>query len=162
MSTKHLKPIIFLSMCILGCLFFEFFGTRGGQTAGSTQTKTLPPVSPRVFRTPLSTPQEPLTDFQKSKFYRTIVDNNLFRPLGWTPPRPREPYRLIGTLISTDGNHNAQAILQHTTTGGTTTVTIGDQLDKDTTVVDIQSKQVTLKKNGRQRTLKLNTTPLIK
>ena len=26
-----------------------------------------------------------LTDFQKSDLYRTIIDNNLFRPLGWIP-----------------------------------------------------------------------------
>ena len=29
----------------------------------------------------------------QSEFYCTIIDNNLFRPLGWTPPRPKEPYR---------------------------------------------------------------------
>lgn len=37
--------------------------------------------------------------FDASKaYYRTIIENNLFRPLGWTPPRPVEPYRLIGAL----------------------------------------------------------------
>ena len=27
----------------------------------------------------------------QSDFYRTIVDNNLFRPLGWTPPARSNP-----------------------------------------------------------------------
>lgn len=100
--------------------------------------------------------------FQKSDFYRTIIDNNLFRPLGWRPPRPREPYRLIGTIIPTDGKTGAQAIFQ-TTRGNTTyTVPLGDTLDTDTTVIDIQPKQVTLEKAGKQRTLKLNITLWIK
>ena len=40
--------------------------------------------------------------FETEAFYRTIIDNNLFRPLGWTPPRPIEPYRLIGTILPID------------------------------------------------------------
>lgn len=168
MSTNHLKMIVFISICGLGLLIFGFFGTRGLQTAVSTQTKTetrtetILSVSPRVFRKSLSPPQESLTDFQNTDFYRTIRDNNLFRPLGWTPPVPREPYRLIGTLIPTDGKSNAQALVRATATGNTHIVRIGDTLDKDTTVRDIASKQITLCKAGHQRTLKLNTTPLIK
>lgn len=162
MSTTHLKTIVFISICVLGVLILGFFGTRGLQTAGSTQTKnetrTEPifPVSPRVFRKPLSPSQGTLKFFQKSDFYRTIIDNNLFRPLGWTPPRPREPYRLIGTLIPTDANTPKQAILQRTPAGRTYTVTIGETLDNDTKVVDISSKQVTLSTAGVQRSLKLN------
>ena len=38
----------------------------------------------------------------------------------------------------------------------------GDTLDADTTVIDIQSKQITLEKAGQQRTLKFNPTPWIK
>ena len=118
--------------------------------------------TPRASR-PLQFPASSQTDdFQDSDFYRTIIDNNLFRPLGWRPARPREPYRLIGTLIPTDGITGARAILQ-TTRGNTTyTVTQGDTLDVDTTVIDIQAKQVTLEKAGRQRTLKFNPTPWLK
>ena len=39
--------------------------------------------------------------FDSETFYRMIINNNLFRPLGWTPPRPIEPYRLLGTLLPT-------------------------------------------------------------
>jgi len=119
-------------------------------------------VSPRVFRSRSTTPHDSLTDFQKTEFYRTIVDNNLFHPLGWTPPHPREPYRLIGTLIPRTENTPKQAILQKTPAGRTYTVRIGNKLDADTTVTDIQSKQVTLQRNGQHRTFTLNTTPLIK
>lgn len=107
-------------------------------------------------------PKENLTNFQKSDFYRTIIDNNLFRPLGWRPPRPRETYRLLGTVIPTDGNTEPKAILQATTINRTHTVTLGEKLDKDTIVTNIQPKQVTLEKAGQQRTLTLNPTSWIK
>ena len=115
-----------------------------------------------TFNRTRTRPSDTLKEAENSEFYRTIIDNNLFRPLGWRPPRPQEPYRLIGTLIPTDGRTGAQAFIQ-TTHGNTTyTVTRGDTLDADTTVIDIQAKQVTLEKSGQQRTLKLNPTPWLK
>ncbi|MDE0327319.1 MAG: hypothetical protein OXN27_25610 [Candidatus Poribacteria bacterium] len=94
--------------------------------------------------------------FDSESYYRTIIDNNLFRPLGWTSPRPKEPYRLLGTIVSPDADTPPQAILQ-TTVGNTTRIVVtGEKLDPDTAVVDIQPKQVTLSTKGQQRTLKLN------
>lgn len=168
MFRKSLKTIVFISIGVLGFLLFEGLGTRRVQTAASRQpktetlTETTLSVSPRVFRKPLSTPQQTLTDFQKTEFYRTIVDNNLFRPLGWRPPRKREPYRLIGTLIPTDGQMPPQAILLTTRGHQTLTLSVGDKLDADTTLMDIQPKQVTLEKVGQRRTLKLNIAPWLK
>ena len=91
--------------------------------------------------------------FWQSDFYRTIIDNNLFRPLGWTPPCPIEPYRLLGTKLARDANTPPQAIVQAVTTNTTHIVTLGSNLGVDTQVVDIQSKQVTLSTQGQQRTL---------
>ena len=168
MSTKHLKPIVLISICVLFFMIFGFFGTRRLQTADSTQTKnetrteTILPVSPRVFRKPLSSQQMDLPDFQQSNFYLTIIDNNLFRPLGWRPPRPKEPYRLLGTILPNNGKSPSQAILQATTENRIHVVTPGDKLGTDTTITDIQPKQVTLEKAGQQRTLKLNPRPLLK
>ena len=91
--------------------------------------------------------------FWQSDFYRTIIDNNLFRPLGWTPPRPIEPYRLLGTKLARDANTPPQAIVQAVTTNMTHIVTLGSNLDVDTQVVDIQTKQVTLSTQEQQRIL---------
>lgn len=100
--------------------------------------------------------------FRDTEFYRTIIDNNLFRPLGWRLPRPREPYRLLGTIIPTNREMPPQAILQTTSRNQTRTISLGEKLDADTTVTDIQLKQVTLKKIGEKpRILTLNTTPVI-
>ena len=150
-------------MCF-GGVYFGFVllkpaRTQPTSTADITRKKRIasPPVGSKD-----PTENDRLRAFQKTDFYRTIVDNNLFRPLGWRPPRPREPYRLLGTLIPTDANTPKQAILQRTTSERIATVSIGEALDSDTTVTDIQSKQVTLETNGKQRTLHLNTTPLLK
>jgi len=97
-----------------------------------------------------------LQQFQKTDFYRTIIENNLFRPLGWTPPRPKEPYRLIGTLIPRDDTTPPRAFLQTTTGNITHIVSPGDKIDDHTKVVEIQNKQVTLSTNGKQRTLRLH------
>ena len=92
-----------------------------------------------------------------SPFYRMIIDNNLFRPLGWTPPRPQELYRLTGTLIPRDDETHPKALLLATATQRTHIVTIGDTIGKDTIVTKIEPKQVTLETSGQQRTLRLNT-----
>ena len=95
--------------------------------------------------------------FDSVSYYRPIIENNLFRPLGWHPRVPVEPYRLIGTILPRDDNTPAQAILQ--TTAGKTThiVSIGDPLDASTVVVGISGKSVALSTEGRERTLALNT-----
>lgn len=93
--------------------------------------------------------------FDAEAFKRTIVENNLFRPLGWTPPRPIEPYRLIGTILPRSENTPRKAIIQSTAGNTTYIVFSGERLDADTEVVSIASKQVVLSTNGQQRTLKL-------
>ena len=129
-----------------------------------TQTHTHPqPLEKLSTRGPLNThrreavatQQETLTNFQNSDFYHTIIDNNLFRPLGWTPPRPIEPYRLLGTLVARDANTPPRAILQTTAGNKTQIVTTGEKLDADTEIVEIRDKQVTLETNGQTRTLHL-------
>ena len=121
--------------------------------------KTIGVSTPRsaTKRPPLTKDREAEVPFQETEFYRTIVDNNIFRPLGWSPERPQEPYRLTGTLIPTDGKKSPQAIIQATQGNKTYIVTIGDTLSKDTIITDIRHKQITLEKSGRQRTLKLRT-----
>ena len=110
------------------------------------------PARPQYRRVPLTSPV--VFDAEVS-FKRTIIDNNLFRPLGWTPPRPIEPYRLIGTILPRSANTPPKAIIQ--TTAGETTyiVTTGEPLDASTRLVSIESKQVTLSRNGQMRTLHL-------
>ena len=123
--------------------------------------KEIPPNALSRLR---DQPRSPVRPFQSSAlppypsdFYRTIIDNNLFRPLGWTPPHPIKPYRLLGTILPRDGHTPPQAILQAIATNKTHIVTIGDRLDADTQVVEIQAKQIRLETAGQQKTLHLKS-----
>lgn len=93
--------------------------------------------------------------FDAAAYYRPILEYNLFRPLGWTPPRPVEPYRLIGTILPRDANTPAKAILESNSGNQTFIVSVGDRFDDATEVVEIRPKQVVLSTNGKKRTLRL-------
>ena len=91
--------------------------------------------------------------WRESAFYRTIIENNIFRPLGWTPPKPTTVYRLLGTIISIDGT-NGQAILQEIASERLHFLRVGDGVG-DATVTEILSKEVKLDKAGRRISLKM-------
>ena len=113
------------------------------------------PVKVRTAETELRRVQQTPPVFETETYYRTIIDNNLFRPLGWTPPRPTEPYRLLGTSLPRSANTLPRAILQSTTGNKTYIVSPGEKIDASTEVVSRESKQVTLSTDGKQRTLRL-------
>ena len=91
---------------------------------------------------------------ENAAFYRTIVDHNLFRPLGWTPPNNEPSYSLVGTAVDPNGAIS-QATLLEKRSNRYHFVTIGTKVS-DMTVKDIQAKQVTLDKAGE--TVKLKTS----
>ena len=95
--------------------------------------------------------------FDAKAYYPPIIENNLFRPLGWAPRRTIDLYRLLGTIIPTTTNALPKAIIQTTTGHQTYIVSPGEKLDADTEVISIQQKQVTLAKKGVHRTLQLPT-----
>jgi len=89
---------------------------------------------------------------ENAAFYKVIIDNNLFRPLGWAPPKNEPTYSLVGTVVDANGTI-AQATLLEKRSNRYHFVTVGETLD-DMTVKDIQAKQVTLDKAGETITLK--------
>ena len=92
---------------------------------------------------------------ENAAFYKTIIDHNLFRPLGWTPPNNEPSYSLIGTKAVDANGAISQATLLERRSNRYHFVTIGTKLG-DMTVTDIQAKQVTLDKAGE--TIKLKTS----
>ncbi len=100
----------------------------------------------------------PVVDFDSVAYYRPIIEYNLFRPLGWTPPVPREPYRLVGTILPRAPDAGfPQAIIEATGGGVSHIVSVGDALDSVTTVTGIESKSVVLETSGLERTLTLGS-----
>lgn len=89
---------------------------------------------------------------ENAAFYKVIIDNNLFRPLGWTAPNNEPAYSLIGTAVGADGAVS-QATLLEKRSNRYHFVTIGSKLG-DVTVKDIQAKQVVLDNAGKPITLK--------
>lgn len=100
----------------------------------------------------VTTPEQ---SWRESAFYRTIVENNIFRPLGWTPPNPTPVYRLLGTVISADGT-SVQAILQEIASSRLYFLKVGDKVG-DAILREILPKQVKLDKSGQTVRLKLST-----
>ena len=87
-------------------------------------------------------------------FYRVIIEYNLFRPLGWTPPHPQPVYRLLGTFISIEGTES-QAILQVIASKQLHFLKVGDSIG-GAEVTEILSKQMTLQQPEQILTLKLD------
>ena len=150
-------------LLIAGAFILFLFVVVVGVLSPSPRSPEREPIPIEIlpaerFQRPASAPPRQVSDWRAEAFYRTIIDNNLFRPLGWRPPVPREPYRLIGTILPRSETHTPpQAIIESTIGNTTYIVSIGEPLDAETEVVSIESKQVTLSTNGEQRTLSLNT-----
>ena len=96
---------------------------------------------------------------ENAAFYETIVDHNLFRPLGWTPPNNEPAYSLVGTAVDPNGAIS-QATLLEKRSNRYHFVTIGTKLG-DMTVKDIQAKRVILDKAGEDITLKTGELQLL-
>lgn len=91
---------------------------------------------------------------ENAAFYKTIIDHNLFRPLGWTPPNNEPSYSLVGTKAVDANGAISQATLLEKRSNRYHFVTIGTKIG-DMTVTDIQAEQVTLDKAGEPIKLKI-------
>ena len=89
---------------------------------------------------------------QEQDFYRVIVENNLFRPLGWQAPNREPKYVLVATLIESHGRR-AKALLMESRSNEIYYVTIGEKV-RNATVEMIESRQVHLNISGEILTLK--------
>ena len=86
-------------------------------------------------------------DTTPDTFYQFIIDNNLFRSLGWKPPKQQPDYILIGTAVFQNAADSKAFILDRRS-NHLHIVKLGDTLD-DVRVKQIQAKQVTLHKKGK-------------
>ncbi|MFQ6039605.1 MAG: hypothetical protein ACE5PV_02010 [Candidatus Poribacteria bacterium] len=88
-----------------------------------------------------------------NEYYKSIVDKNLFRPLGWGGDDKRGPaFRLIGTVINK--SKKPKALIFQLSNNTTHYVAVGDKIG-NATVKSIDEKSVTLNQDGGKE-LKLN------
>lgn len=152
-----IKNLIQLSIVITVLIGIRFLHVPKPTTP---ETQEHSPVATRALQPkPRPRAQPPIENPMDNEFYRIIVDNNLFRPLGWKPPaKNKTTYRLLGTL--TNSERSARAILQNKTSQRTYTVSIGETFG-DFQVTEIQPRRVTLKKGNQHVRLSLDNTLLI-
>ncbi len=162
-----LKYIHILSILIIGCLVVGYFHVQRAAERPTRKIYVVPEMAhkPSVKRrnSKLYAHLKPKPIDQQELFFSTIVDNNIFAPLGWKPKKPTPIYRLIGTYIPVGREIEATAILQETREGATIRiVSIGTKLGEDTVVTDIQPKQIILKKGKLRIPLRLATIQFLK
>lgn len=87
-----------------------------------------------------------------SDFYKVIVDNSLFRPLGWRPPNKEPEYAFIGTATD-DNGVISKAFLEEKRSNNFYNAMVGDKVG-DAVVKEIKENQITLDKNGESITLR--------
>jgi len=95
-----------------------------------------------------------------SDFYNVIIDNNIFRPLGWRPPNREPQYTLIGAAINPNGTR-MEAFISEERSNEFYIVGIGDKVG-DAIVKEIQQKKVTLDKNGETITVRKGNMQFLK
>ena len=131
---KHLKIIkFFLIGGIIGCLLAENLYAQDEDN------------------------KKPSNDNQN--FYRVIVENNLFRALGWRKPKREPDYVLIGTLIEQNGKV-AKAFVMEQRSSRYYSVSVGEKIGKST-VEKIEANQISLNSAGKTVTLKTDSVQFL-
>ena len=69
-----------------------------------------------------------------------IVDNNIFRPLGWRPPNKEPEYTFVGTRVDSSGTV-AEAYVLETRSNQFFMASIGDKIG-DAIVKEIKKKEI--------------------
>ncbi|MDE0423981.1 MAG: hypothetical protein OXN25_03815 [Candidatus Poribacteria bacterium] len=149
-------------ICILCCLFGLY--CLQAQTAAPTQatkrfsephsTKAPGPLKTRVF-----VERDAFSESIDSEFYQTIIQNNLFAPLGTVlNPNsvPGDTLVLLGTRVYPSDPVAASAWLKNTMTGEYREVFLGDSM-AGLMLTEVQPRQVTLEGADETVILKLKT-----
>jgi hypothetical protein len=88
------------------------------------------------------------------EYYKSIVNNNLFRSLGWGGEnKAGPPFRLIGTVISR--GKNPKALIFEFASNRTHYVAVGEKIG-NAKVESIDEKSVTINQDDQEEPLKLN------
>ena len=88
------------------------------------------------------------------------MDNDIFRPLGWKPPKEEPEYTLISTSIDSIGT-NSEAFIMERRSNQYYVVSVGDEIS-DAVVKKIEDRKITLYKNGELITFKTGNIEFLK
>lgn len=105
----------------------QIYSTQNPSTSLRPRLETSPPANLR-------------------EYYQVIVENNLFRPLGWQKPNREPQYILTGTIIDSEGK-KARAFIIDQSSNKYYYASVGDKIDGDM-LVRIEPNQIHLDRNG--------------
>ncbi|MCG9128923.1 hypothetical protein JT359_15140 [Candidatus Poribacteria bacterium] len=95
-----------------------------------------------------------------SEFYQIIIDDSLFRSLGWEPPNNEPEYTLLGTTTHSLAEHS-KALLSERRTDAFLIVGIGENVG-DMVLKEIEDKKIVLDKDGESITLRTRDIEFLK
>ena len=151
--------------CILACLFIFGVDLQWGKLskmenadvnmnaseAHKKQSKDAYQPGKQVSKWGSMRQSETARSYDPSDYYQIIVDNNIFRPLGWKPPNKEPEYTLLGTSFDPTGNRSEAFVLEERS-NQFHTVSVGDKIG-DAIIKEIGKKTVSLYKDGEMITL---------
>ena len=120
--------------------------------AQRNQTRVATHAAARQPHVTSQNTSQPIKVETQKDFYQYIIDNNLFRPLGYRPRTPAPQYQLIGTVITPNTAETTAMIVEYRTRK-LHTVKTGDTLGKNVQIIKIQDKQVELQEGKKIITL---------
>ena len=92
-------------------------------------------------------------------FYRVIVENNLFRPLGWQRPNREPQYALIATLIGSERGF-AKAFIMERRSNQHYYVSVGEKVG-NAVIKRIKSNEVVLYEVGKRMTIRAESSQFL-
>ena len=173
---KYIKMLSLLGFgCMIGVLLVIGVKLHAKNTLVKTglNEATVAAIKPvfttnpgQIKNSKLSSKWRPQSNYKKtdsgdnSEFYQVIIDNSLFRPLGWKPPNKEPEYTLLGTVIDTLGDHSKAYVLERRS-DRFHTVRIGDSVG-DMVIEEIEEKKIVLDKDGESITLRTRDIEFLK
>ena len=144
--------LIYILCCLFGLYCLQAQAPK--RFAAPPSTAAPGPLESRVF-----VERDAFSESIDSDFYQTIIQNNLFAPLGTVlNPQPvlGDSLVLLGTRMYPSAPVSSSAWLKNTMTGEYREVFLGDSM-AGLMLTEVESKQVTLEGTNEQVLLKLKT-----
>ena len=158
----HIRNILIASFLLLLILTFGAFLYQKNTTQQNTTINPSIQKKPSNQHTIKSIPKKNKhTDSKNTdEFYKPIIDNNIFRRLGWKPPKKPVEYILYGTASTKDEN-KSKAYIYETQSKRLHTVKVGDSIGK-AKITEIREKQVKMDKDGKEIKLQCGKMRLLR
>ncbi len=147
MPIKKLLICIGIASCIIVTTLLLYFPNV---PHSNTPLQTLPQqdMAADVLDTKRDKGEINAPPHNPESFYQFIIDNNLFNPIGWQPPKKQPIYTLIGTAVAQNVEDSKAFILERRS-NRLHIVNVGDVFGEALVKV-IESKRVILNEAGKE------------